>query len=367
MKRVFAAALSYLAVTISGSAMAAPPDYYPADYQKIIDGSKTESGVLVYSNTTLANWKPILAAFNKEYPWIKVETTDLNANEVFERFYADTASNIAAADMILSAAPLEWLKLLPKNLIQDYVSPEAAKLPKWSMPAPGVYTLSTEPFLIVYNKLLLTPDEYPKSIQDIVNLAGKRPDLNHRMGTFSPNASAYAQGIYWGIMSHSGDKALEWFKKIGPMSDVYRAAGPIVEKITSGEYLIGYNVSSSVFSRQLTDDVNKQKIIGWALPADGVVLNMRNMALPKKTKSPNSAKLLLDFIISKNGQTAVGMGGLCIYRADVDNPGSKLLGLSYDAIQKQVGAENITPISLDPKMLTDMQPMGDKLEALFKR
>ncbi len=66
MKRIFAAAVACATMCMAYGANAATPDYYPADYQKLIDGSKTESGVLVYSNTTLANWKPILAAFNAD-------------------------------------------------------------------------------------------------------------------------------------------------------------------------------------------------------------------------------------------------------------------------------------------------------------
>ena len=50
------------ALLSAGSASAAPPSYYPADYQKIIDASRAESGLLVYSNIALANWAPIIKA-----------------------------------------------------------------------------------------------------------------------------------------------------------------------------------------------------------------------------------------------------------------------------------------------------------------
>jgi len=61
----------------------ATPNYYPKDYNKIIDASRAEKGLMIYSNMAKDNWNPILAAFNKHYPWIGIKTLDLNSAEVF--------------------------------------------------------------------------------------------------------------------------------------------------------------------------------------------------------------------------------------------------------------------------------------------
>ena len=368
MRNLSAAAIAgCLMLSSWTTAYAAPPSYYPAEYSQIIEASKKEAGLTVYSNIALFNWDPILAAFKEEYPWIKVEPTDLNANEVFERYYADQGAKTKSADVLLSAAPLAWLEFLPKNMIEPYQSPELGHVPAWTVPQPGVYTVSTDPFVIAYNKLMLPQADWPSSMQEIVNLATKTPgEFDRRLGTYAPNASAFTQAIYWGITKLRGETAFGWFDKIGSMSDVYRTAGPIVEKITSGEYVIGYLVSSQAVLGLFTDP-NREKLIGWALPKDGTVVNMRNMAITKSSRSPNSAKLLVDFLLSKKGQTAVGKGGLVSFRDDVDDPTAMPGGLTYAKIVQQVGEANVARVTLDPEMITGLPKIAGRLDAAFKK
>jgi len=368
MKNLHAAvAAAGLLLSSFATAQAAPPSYYPAEYANIIEASKKESGLTVYSNIALFNWDPIIAAFKEEYPWIKVEPTDLNANEVFERYYADQGAKTRSADILLSAAPLAWLEFMPKDLIEPYESPEIAKIPAWSVPNPGVYTVSTDPFVLAWNKLVLPEAQWPKSMQDIVNVASANPgEFSRRLGTYAPNASAFTQAIYYGLVNLRGETAYKWFETIGPMSDVYRTAGPIVEKITSGEYVIGYLVSSQAVLG-LFKDPNREKLIGWGLPTDGTVVNMRNMAITKTAASPNSAKLMIDFLLSQKGQTAVGKGGLVPYRADVTDPAAMPGGLTYDRIVEKVGDANIARVSLDPAMIKGVPEIGPRLDAAFKK
>lgn len=59
----------------TSQAIAEPPAYYPTDYSTTIEGSKSEAGLLIYSNISVTAWDPIIKAFNAEYPWITVQTT----------------------------------------------------------------------------------------------------------------------------------------------------------------------------------------------------------------------------------------------------------------------------------------------------
>src|SRR5688572_23250578 len=73
---------------------AAFPDYYPPNYNEMVEASKNESeGLLIYSIMSETNWAPVVEGFNAKYPWIKVSTADLGAYEVFERFYTESAGN----------------------------------------------------------------------------------------------------------------------------------------------------------------------------------------------------------------------------------------------------------------------------------
>lgn len=365
MNRIASTAYAIFASLCSTMACAQVPEYYPPEYAGKIEASKAEPGLTVYSNIGLFNWDPILAAFNKKYPWIKVAPTDMGASEVFERYYADTGSRIKTADLLLTAAPLGWLELANKNMIEAYESPELKHLPGWSVPKPGLYTVSTDPFVIAYNKLVLPKELWPHSMQDLADLVTKNPGKYDRMlGTYAPNASAFTQAIYWALTKRKGEKAFEWFNALGKASDVYRTGGPIVEKITSGEYVIAYMLSSQTVLG-LVKDPNREKLIGWSLATDGTVVNMRNVAIMKSAASPNSARLLLDFMVSKDGQTAAGTGGLVSYRDDVTDPAAMPGGLTYNKILEKVGADNIALVTIDPKMPDDLKAIAGRLDAAF--
>lgn len=94
-----------------GSATGVPPGY-PDDYAEIIEASKDERGLLIYSNMGAYNWAPVIKGFNELYPWIKVETLDLGSGEVFERFLSEKATRSATGDLLVSASPDNWIDLI---------------------------------------------------------------------------------------------------------------------------------------------------------------------------------------------------------------------------------------------------------------
>src|SRR5215813_8411826 len=87
------------------------PSYYPEDYKKLIDASKHENSLLIYSVLAQYNWAPVIADFNKLYPWIKVSTLDLGGEEVFQRYYADRGSGSQTGGILLSTSVEAFMDL----------------------------------------------------------------------------------------------------------------------------------------------------------------------------------------------------------------------------------------------------------------
>ncbi len=356
-----------LSTVLGSAAMAAPPDYYPADYASVIEGSKAENALLVYSNMGEMNWRPLIEAFNAEYPWIKVETLDLGSIEVFERYYAETATNSNATDVVVSHSSSAWLDFISKGGVNtDYVSAESDKLPEFSKPSPGVYTISVDPFMIAYNKALVPADKAPKSIQDIADWVAADPaGTAHKVATGIPMGNAAGQNLMNTYITHVGlDKALDQLTTIGQSADVYRSAGQIMEKITTGEVQVGFMLSGiQVFP--LLADPARASIIGYAFPKDGTVMLMRHIAVAKNAKNPNSAKLFVDFVLSKTGSTALSSGGLMSYRNDVVLPDGAT-GYTYAKVAAEVGAENLVPTTFSPETMIPSKEVIDKVNAALR-
>lgn len=340
------------------------PDYYPKSYSSIIDGSKKENKLVVYSIMAAYNWKPVLEGFKKKYPWIEVQTLDLGSSEVFERYYSERASNSRTGDLIIAGAADKWLQLIAKGEAIDYASPETDKLPKWSVPRKGLYTVSADPMVIVWNNAVVPENQRPKNLADIAKLAQTNAaDYKNKITTYNAATEAFGLNINWAYTKKYGDKAWDLLEQLGKVVRPERSAGPMIEKVTAGEYKIAYFVSGIVLFPKL-DDPARAKLLGWAYPTDGTPIVLRGMAIPKGSTNVNSAKLMLDYIVSHDGQVAFGKGGLTPYREDVQ--ASEVPRATYAGVVKAVGGEqNVVRVEYDDEVMTKGQALQERWKKTF--
>src|SRR5438552_9951905 len=115
-----------------GVAQAQVPVGYPAEYKAILDGAKKEGKVVVYSTTDAKLVTPLLKDFEAAFPGIKIEYTDLNSTEVYNRFISENAANAASADAVWSSSMDLQMKLAADGAAAVYKSPEIGALPAWA-------------------------------------------------------------------------------------------------------------------------------------------------------------------------------------------------------------------------------------------
>src|SRR3546814_11288329 len=139
----------------------------------MVEASKNESGLIVYSIMAEYNWRPVVEDFNKLYPWIKVSTLDLNSNEVFTRYLAEKSSGARTTDLIVSATVDGWLEFLDKGEVLEYESAESGKVPDWSKPYPGLYTVATDPTPWVTTSRSCPRTKHPPAIHTSPNRLSK--------------------------------------------------------------------------------------------------------------------------------------------------------------------------------------------------
>src|SRR5215831_20443576 len=158
------------------TAYAQVPAGYPADYAKIVDGAKKEGKVVVYSTTDAKLAAPLIKDFEAAFPGVKVEYTDLNSTEVYNRFVSENAANAASADAVWSSAMDLQMKLAADGLAAPYKSPEISALPEWAHWKDTVYATTFEPIAIVYNKRLVPAEDVPKTHADFTKLLNAKAD-----------------------------------------------------------------------------------------------------------------------------------------------------------------------------------------------
>jgi iron(III) transport system substrate-binding protein len=330
--------------TPGASAPSGFPAYYPATYTQIIEAAKTEPKLQVYSIMSKTNWQPVMDEFKKKYSFIDLDATDDDAYGVFDKYYTETASGAKSADVVISSAMDAWQNFVKKGELEVYKSPEHDKVPAWSRLADGVYTVSSDPMVIIWNKKLVASP--PKTIAALADLATK-DQAKYKPGKITTYIETNATGFAanWFTAKKVGqDKWLQTVSGIGATQPKLESSGGrMVDGTIAGELLLGYFVSAITV---LPKFPAANDILGYSLIGDGTPVITRAMGVTKKAKAPNRAKLLVDFILSQEGQIAWSKGGLTPYRPDIADKAA----IHLDKFSAEVGAQNLVPFSFDPDL-----------------
>jgi len=341
-----------LAALAPFAAAAQVPAGYPADYAKTVAAAKAEGKVVIYSALDTKAATPLIKDFNALYPDIKVEYNDMNSTELYNRFIAEVASGQGGADVMWSSAMDLQVKLVDEGKAMAYKSPETPKLPAWSVYKGEAYGTTFEPAVFIYNKRLVTGDEIPTDHASFAKIINTHVDkYKGKVTTYDIEKSGV--GFMFVVQDSKyfpGMKDLvHGFGKTG--YKVYGSTGNMLEKTSSGEHLLGYNVLGSYAAVRAKKDPG----LGVVLPKDYTLVLSRVIFIGKDAKHPNAAKLWVDYVLSQRGQKVIGSDvELYSIRDDVEAP--------YTAakLKAELGA-NVKPIPvageiteyLDPKKRLD--------------
>lgn len=356
---------SALAVSgVAPSAARAQQAAYPADYTMIVEASKKEGSVLIYQNMNTDVWSEVKKGFEAKYPWLKVQTLDLEANEVTQRYLAEKGSNRPTGDLLVTVGPDMWLDLDKKGEILPYISPEAGAYEPWSKPLPGVYTMTADPIIFLYNKALLKPGMVPTGMADLVAKAKAHPEIfKGKLTTYAANLNTFGYTVQYAMLKGHGDKIWDWYKELAAFTKPETGAGPMAEKVASGQYVLAY-LTGSASSWVAVNAPGGDRLLGWSFIGDGTPIVPRAMAVPKGAARPNAAKLMLDYVLSREGQLAFAAKRRTIIRPDVSRDDAKG-EYTYAAVEKEVGVGKMLNVPYAADMATGYDEFVKKWKAAF--
>lgn len=340
MSRITMATLATFSFGV-GAAFAQIPDSYPDDYQTLIDAAKSEGKVVIYSTTDTKAASPVIRDFEAAYPGITVEYNDMNSTEIYSRYISEQAAGGASGDVIWSSAMDSTLKLAV-DFAMSYPSPEIASLPDWSVWNESAYGTTYEPAVFIYNTRLVTEDEAPDSHSALASLVASDANrFKNKVTTYDIEKSAVGYMLAVQDSRNSPDyfKFIEDVGKAGLV--VQSSTGTMMERVSSGENLLGYNILGSYAEARAATDPS----IGIKYPTDYTLVLSRVAFISKSARHPNAAKLWLDYLLSLRGQNMVANEAhLTSVRDDVDGDND------VDGMTKKLG-DALKPIPVDTSLL----------------
>ncbi len=191
----------------------------------------------------------------------------------------------------------------------------------------------------------------------LVELVTSNPQtFRNRLTTYDAERVATGFAINWFWLKRHGERGWRMLETLGKAGvRLESSAGRMIDSVIAGETIVGYFVSTiSVFPRFPA----AEPVLGWGMMRDGTPVANRGMAITRAARSPNSARLLLDFILSERGQIAFAEGGLVAYRPDVAGKAKHHL----TDLARAVGERNLIIFSYDPDLAD-----RSKIEAFLAR
>jgi iron(III) transport system substrate-binding protein len=247
IKKSLVAALGAIGATLALQAAAQVPAGYPADYAKVVEGAKKEGKVIVYAATDSKAAEPLIKDFNALYPGVKVEYNDMNSTEIYNRFISEVAAGGTTGDVLWSSAMDLQIKLVADGYGMTYKSEEARSLPEWAVMNNTAYGTTYEPAVIVYNKRLVPPEEVPTTHAEFTKLMlTKHEKYKDKVTTYDIEKSGVGFMFITQDLTNHPAGFWDMAKALGSVGvRVQSSTGTMLERISSGENLIGYNMLGS--------------------------------------------------------------------------------------------------------------------------
>jgi iron(III) transport system substrate-binding protein len=338
------AVLVSLLALASAPVRAAPAG--PGTDPAIIAAARREGKVVVYASTDAAYAAPLLKDFRALHPEIEVDYNDLQTREVYNRFIAEVAAGAGTADLLWNSAMDLQMKLAVDGYAQAYESPEVAAFPSWATWRNQAFGTTHEPIVFVYNRRLLAEAEAPRSHADLRELRPASLDrLRGQVMILDPERSSLGF-LLLNEDSHADPAFDETVRALGRLrTKPFPATGVMLERILSGEHLVGLNmIGSYALAKQ-----QKDGSLAIVYPRDYTLVITRIALIPKAAKHPNAAKVFLDYLLSARGQDEMSRAHLFAIRPDVSGQATAA------ALQKQLGAA-LRPLPVSPQLLDDLDP-----------
>jgi iron(III) transport system substrate-binding protein len=266
--------------------------------RRLEEGAKKEGSLVVYSNHGLESIQEYSSAFQKKYPFVKVDATRLQGAKGLDRILLEHRVGKLTADVV--GVDFDNIgELMKAGVHARYDTPEKKHYPSQFWDKDGRWYVADYTIVVIaYNTNLVKPAEAPKGYQDLLNPKWK----NDISIDNEPEQAVFAWLMEWGE-----EKTAQYMKALMRNGAVARRGHTLqVQLLCSGETKIAVEVYPP---RVLQMKHEKKCPIAMVFPDPTPGSLGSHTGIAKSAKNPHAAALYIDFILSDDGVSALARGG----------------------------------------------------------
>jgi ABC-type Fe3+ transport system substrate-binding protein len=262
--------------------------------QALIDAAKKE-GTVVWYTTVIINQlvRPLADNFEKKYG-VKVQYVRANASDTALKIINEARAGKVQADLFdgTSAAP----PLKEAGLVAKYV-PDSAKALAPQFIDKDQQWVATHAYYMTpgFNTDMVPAKDAPKTFADLLD-----PKWQGKMAWNSSMSSSGGPGFVGNVLTSMGDeKGMDYLKKLSAQKIINMdvSARQLLDQAIAGEFPIALQI----FNHHAVISAKKGAPVSW-IAMEPVTATLSVVSLTKDAQHPNAGKLLIDYMLSEDGQ-----------------------------------------------------------------
>jgi len=304
--RLFAARLFLACICLALNAARS----YAAD-SNVVERARAEGEVVLYTAWGFDTLQLLQKSFAKKYPFIKLNSLRMRSERLLSRTIAEHKQRVFSAD-VFSGSQLAMLNHKRAGHLQKYLSPEQTAFAKEFKDADGFWTsFYVDTRVLAYNPRLLPRDQLPKTYDDLL--------LPRWKGMLGMDESEYIMfGSLLEIMGR--EKGLAYMKRLAQQDlNLRNGHSLLTQLLVAGEFPLYIDG----FGSNIEQTKAQGAPIDW-VPLEPVIVSLYPVGLAVNAPHPNAARLLVDFLLSKEGQEIGRAVAKIPGRSDVEAPFPRL-------------------------------------------
>jgi iron(III) transport system substrate-binding protein len=282
-----------------------------------VEAAKKEGEVVWYTAMNTSDGEVLRKRFEEKYPPLRLTILRQPGEKIRARIVTETRAGKHLWDVV-SFNHLDMDALDQEKMLAPYVSPESAG----AYPAGAVHprghwaSIYVRQYVIGYNTRLVPPAEAPRDWSDLL-----KPRWKAKRAVDENEVEWYAS-----MLDYLGrEKGVSFMRSLVRQEPQLRRGHTLLAKLlVAGDFPLAI-----VHAAEMEEAKKTGAPVDWVKTLDPIVTSPSQVGISANAPHPSAARLLVDFLLSREGQSLIAGRGRIPARTDVGAESAAALKVHY--------------------------------------